>query len=239
MYDRVPDLELAIYWCVAAKNSLINVYGFSPNKLVFGRNPALPTVHSDIPPAQNHSTISSIISQILQVLHSARKAFIQQELCERLRRTPSKIPDLGHFASGDSVYYKCNSSKKWHGPVTVLGRDAQQYLLKHGGIYVRVDPCHLQLAESESQLDNNLTPIESESFPSNPQELILPSSDSEEEETPPNVSGSPLPMSPPATPAQLLALQPHLTPPPAPPDPVADSPAPPFAPPPFYPFHPH
>ncbi|MCP3851495.1 MAG: hypothetical protein GY694_14810, partial [Gammaproteobacteria bacterium] len=35
-------------------------------------------------------------------------------------------------------------SQIWHGPATVLGKDAQNYLLKHGGVYVRVHPCRLQ-----------------------------------------------------------------------------------------------
>ena len=46
MNDGVHELELAIHWCVAAKNSLQNVYGYSPNQLVFGRNPNYPAVYS-------------------------------------------------------------------------------------------------------------------------------------------------------------------------------------------------
>ena len=34
--DSQCDLELAVHWGIAAKNSLMNVYGFSPNELVFG-----------------------------------------------------------------------------------------------------------------------------------------------------------------------------------------------------------
>ena len=188
------------------------------------------------------------VTSIMQLLHaffSARGNIVRIDSCTddsiRISLTVAirliGAPVNRYTPSGDNVYYKRNSSKEWHGPATVLGRDAQQYLLKHGGIYVRVHPCHLQLAESESQLDSNLTSTESESFPSNPQKIISPSSDSEEEETPSNVSGPPSPMSPPATPAHLLALQPHPTPPPVPPDLIADSPAPPFAAsPPFPPY---
>ena len=42
MNDGVHELALAIHWCVAAKNSLENVYGYSPNQLVFARNPNYP-----------------------------------------------------------------------------------------------------------------------------------------------------------------------------------------------------
>ena len=33
------QLEVAVAWSLSAKNCLKNVYGFSPNQLVFGRNP--------------------------------------------------------------------------------------------------------------------------------------------------------------------------------------------------------
>ena len=42
-------LEIALAWAVNAKNSLHNVYGYSPNQIVFGRNPNLPSVIDDKP----------------------------------------------------------------------------------------------------------------------------------------------------------------------------------------------
>ena len=45
------SLEIALAWAVNAKNSLHNVYGYSPNQLVFGRNPNLPSVINDKSPA--------------------------------------------------------------------------------------------------------------------------------------------------------------------------------------------
>ena len=43
MEDAGCDLELVLSWAVAAKNSLKNVNGFSPNQLVLGENPNFPT----------------------------------------------------------------------------------------------------------------------------------------------------------------------------------------------------
>ena len=150
MSDGISDLELAIHWCVAAKNSLLNVYGFCPNQLVFGYNPAYPAVHADRPPAQNQSTVSEHIAKNLQALHAARKSFVKQESCEKLRRALSrKTRNIPHFVNGDSVYFKRNDSGVWHGPAKVLGKDAQQYLLKHGGLYVRVHPCRMQLTTED------------------------------------------------------------------------------------------
>ena len=38
------SLETGVAWSIAAKNSLKNVYGFSPNQTVFGKKPNFPNV---------------------------------------------------------------------------------------------------------------------------------------------------------------------------------------------------
>ena len=43
MEDCKTDLSIALSWGVSAKNSLKNVNGLSPNQLVFGSNPNLPS----------------------------------------------------------------------------------------------------------------------------------------------------------------------------------------------------
>ena len=76
-------LEIALAWAVNAKNSLHNVYGYSPNQLVFGRNPNLPSVINDKPPALEGTTSSEVVAKNL---NEARKAFIENEASEKLRR---------------------------------------------------------------------------------------------------------------------------------------------------------
>ena len=49
MADTDCSLEIALAWAVNAKNSLHSVYGYSPNQLVFGRNPNLPSCFNDKP----------------------------------------------------------------------------------------------------------------------------------------------------------------------------------------------
>ena len=67
-------LEIALAWAVNAKNSLHNVYGYSPNQLVFGRNPNLPSVINDKPPGLEGTTSSEVVAKNLNALHEARKA---------------------------------------------------------------------------------------------------------------------------------------------------------------------
>ena len=44
MLDVGCSLEVALAWCISAKNSLLNSCGYSPNQLVFGYNPNFPSV---------------------------------------------------------------------------------------------------------------------------------------------------------------------------------------------------
>ena len=150
MNDNSCSIQIALCWALAAKNSLTNVYGFSPNQLVFGRNTNLPSVHNDLLPAQNTPT-SEYIQTNLQALHTARKAFIEQESSEKLRRAlnrQTRSYSDNVFKNGDMVYFYRNNSKEWHGPAKVLGTDGQQCLLKNGGMYIRVHPCRMQLYNS-------------------------------------------------------------------------------------------
>ena len=143
------DFDIAVAWCVNAKNSLANCHGFSPYQLAMGRNPVLPAVQDDKPPALTTKPANEIIRQNLNALHSARVAFTESEYSEKIRRalshnvrTYSDTPIL----SGDSVYYKRNDQTKWIGPAVVLGKDGQQVLVKHGSYYIRVHPCRIQLS---------------------------------------------------------------------------------------------
>ena len=151
--DGDCSLEVAISWAVAAKNALSSVYGFSPNMLVFGRNPHFPSAFSNKPPANNPTCLSDYVAENLNAMHQARKAFVQQEAAERLRRAlnrKSRTYANVVYNQGDQVYYWRNDQADCHGPAVVIGRDGQQILLKHGGVYIRVHPCRMQLCEAYS-----------------------------------------------------------------------------------------
>ena len=152
-------VDIALHWAVAAKNSLTNVYGFSPNVLVFGRNPNYPSAFLNKPPANNTTCVSEIVAQNLNAMHSARKAFIEQESAERLRRALNrKVRNYSEqvFCLGDKVYFWRNNNLEWHGPAIVIGKDRQQILIKHGGSYIRVHPCRLQHCQQEDSTVNKM-----------------------------------------------------------------------------------
>ena len=146
------SIENALVWAVSAKNALANNLGFSPNQLVFGRNPNLPSILTAELPALRAKTSSELIAEHLNALHSARRAFIQSESCRKIksalrhqtRTTSSKV-----FNNGDVIYYKRNSDIDWHGPGTIIGIDGKVVVVRHGGNILRVSPCHITKAKKE------------------------------------------------------------------------------------------
>ena len=147
--ERQCDLEIALCWAIHAKNSLSNVHGFSPYQIAIGYTPKMPCVLEASPPALE-TTSNDIVLRNLKAIESSRKAFIEAESKEKIKRALKsnlRTSNNQKYVSGDIVFYKRNDSKRWKGPAKVLGTDSQQVLLKHGGIYVRVHKCRLMLAE--------------------------------------------------------------------------------------------
>ena len=148
--DTSCDLEVALAWAISAKNSLKNVHGFSPNQLVFGRNPNYPNVCDNSLPALEGRTTSEMVADNLNAMHSARHQYIKSESSDKLRRAlrhqKRTYSDI-KYTTGDLVYYKREGANQWRGPGTVIGQDGQQVLVRHSSSLVRVHPCRLQLIQ--------------------------------------------------------------------------------------------
>ena len=122
MSDIKCTIEVALSWAVCAKNALQNVNGFSPNQLVFGRNPNFPCVLHDKPPALEGQTCSEVVADNLNAMHTVRKAFVEDESNEKIRRAlRHNIHTSGDtkYFTGDMVYFKSDDCPKWRGPGTV------------------------------------------------------------------------------------------------------------------------
>jgi len=147
--DTKCSTEVALAWAVSARNALSNFSGYSPNQLVFGRNPVFPNVSEGNPPALDEPEVSEIVKENLCAMHSAREDFIRKESDERIKRALRHNVRESFFEdiqTGSEVFYKRADSHKWHGPGIVIGRDGKQVLVKHGGVYVRVHSCRLNRA---------------------------------------------------------------------------------------------
>lgn len=134
------DLETKLAWACMAKNSLQMVYGYSPNQLVFGKNPKLPNVATDGPPSWEKGTEGETLRTHLNALHSARQAFIKSESCQKLKiALKSKIRANSEvYEHGDVVYYKRDSDGRWLGPGKVIFQDGRVIFVRQGSNFVRV-----------------------------------------------------------------------------------------------------
>ena len=84
--DTHCSFEIALAWAISAKNTLHSVHGFSPNQLVFGRNPNLPSFLNDKLPALEGVSTSEVVASNPNDTYAARKHFIKCESLEKLRR---------------------------------------------------------------------------------------------------------------------------------------------------------
>ena len=150
------SLEVALGWCLSAKNVLLNSYGY-PNQLVFGFNPNFPSVMDNKLPALRGRTSSEVIASHLNALHSARRRFIETEADDKLRRAlrhKMRTTISFQYQTGDRVYYKKGESCFWKGPGTVIGYDNKQVFARHGGSYLRINPCNLQHIKMPTKFNN-------------------------------------------------------------------------------------
>ena len=163
--DTNCSVEVALTWAISAKNALANVYGFSPNQLVYGRNPNFPSVLIDKLPAldevsnNNGDIASKMLLENLNALHSARRAFISAESSEKIKRAlvrKTRTATSLVYENGESVYYKRDGEPAWKGPGTVIGKDGSVVVVKHGSSTVRVHPSRLMHENSEFAI--NTTP---------------------------------------------------------------------------------
>jgi len=141
MEESGCSIESATAWATSSKNTLSNNDGYSANILVFGRNPSFPSVLSDKLPALTAENLACTVEENLCAMRSARKAFVEAESSEKLKRALShnvRGNTEVKYDTGDKVFFKRNEQKRWLGPAIVIGQDGKQIIVKYGGETVRV-----------------------------------------------------------------------------------------------------
>lgn len=162
--DQCPStpVEVLLAWASNAKNSLQMQNGFSSYQIIFGRNPRLPNVMEDQLPALDGKTTSETLATHLNSLHAARRAFVEAETSERVRRalrTQVRTSEE-RFTHGDRVFYKRECSDKWLGPARVVFQDGKVIFVRHGGVFIRVSPNRLKKAKKVDTSQEEARPQE-------------------------------------------------------------------------------
>ena len=152
-YPGVSD-EVLLGWANMAKNSMAMVYGYSSNQLVFGCNPKLPNIVNGGLPALEGKTFSETLAKHLNVLHDARRAFIESENSERIRKALSRKICTNNtvYENGDIVWYRRRN--KWMGPGKVVFQDGKVIFVRHGAVLVRVSANRIIRKGEEYTKDN-------------------------------------------------------------------------------------
>ena len=174
------DLEAKLAWAGMAKNSLQMVYGYSPNQLVFGQNPKLPNVVQDGPGSWESITSSETIAKHLNLLHAARKGFLQSESCQKLKTAlKAKIRCMEYiYQQGDIVYYKRAKDGRWMGPGKVVFQDGKVIFVRNGANLIRVSVNRIVKAGTELSKKVLAREAELTSKPDSDIEELLPTPDS-------------------------------------------------------------
>ena len=149
------DLDTALPWAVCAKNTLSNVSGYSPNILVYGRNPNEPSILSDSIPALEPCTTSEFVKNNLSIRLAARKAFVAADSSERIRRAlrmKLRTSNNTVVRNGDAVFYRRLNSPGWKGPGSVIGSEGKFVVVRHGGQIYRVPLCHVLPIDEANKL---------------------------------------------------------------------------------------
>ena len=153
-------LDVALAYACNAKNCLQMWNGFSSFQLVFGKNPRLPDVFNATLPELEGKTHSELIAMHLNVLQSAKEAFLKSQACQKIKmalkyRIRAKMEK---YETGDKVYFKDEKFSKWQGPGTVIGQDKQVVFVRHGNVYRRVPTCRLKKKNNviiDNEVDSN------------------------------------------------------------------------------------
>ena len=141
--DTNCEVQIALAWAVAARNAFYNNSGVSPNQLVFGFNPSLPTIYdSKLPGSSLEDASTDIVRKNSVARAKAREIFIKYEANERIRkalRHNIRNTEMEKVKEGDKVLYR-RKDNKWHGPgkVTHIDLRAKTVTVNHGGYLIKV-----------------------------------------------------------------------------------------------------
>ena len=65
-----------------------NVHGFSPNQLVFRKNPCFPKICDDLLPALENETTGKIVVKNVYAFHKARQNYTKKKSSSKIKHGP-------------------------------------------------------------------------------------------------------------------------------------------------------
>ena len=155
--DKNIKFEDALAKAVYAKNTMINVNGFSPAQILTGRQPRLPgATNNNKPPEDETEVGSKTVLDRLKTMQMARDAFMKVDNGSRLKKAMQVAPSpLEHYPPGTVVYYRFGNDNRWHGPARTVGQENKVILIRHGGHIIATSQTRVFKAPSRGQMEEN------------------------------------------------------------------------------------
>ena len=133
------DIQTSINHAAFAKNSEVNVSGFSPLQVIMGQNPSFPGL-AEANEASCNFDSSSKIMRALKNIDNVRVKYRENDCNEKLKKTRSQRINPcveKHYDMGEPVIFRDSKRKEWkHG--TALVRYGKTLYLKFGNWLRRV-----------------------------------------------------------------------------------------------------
>ena len=170
--DEEVELGIALRWVVSARNCLVNNGGFSPNQLVFGKNPFLPSLmgeKSSSPASREEGLEEGMVRETLNAMHKARETFIKNESCNKIRIALNKKVrehKLEEAKVGNEVFYKREGEKEWRGPAIVIAVAGKTVVVKHGDSLREIARVHVTRIQGKSPSKEGISEAEKDGYSS-------------------------------------------------------------------------
>ena len=152
--DPSMKFEDALAKAVYARNTMINVNGFSPAQILAGKQPRLPGATNDNDPSQDEiETTSQTVFDHIKGLQVAKKAFIKTD-CGNKLKTAMEVREspLVHYPVGTMVHYKFGNDQRWHGPGRIVGQENKVVLIRHGGHIISTSQTRVYKSPGQEQM---------------------------------------------------------------------------------------
>ena len=130
MEDSNCSAEMALSWAISAKNTLCGHNGYSPNQLVFGKNPSFPNILDNDLPALEEKPFTLTVANNLNVMHKSREAFIKVESSEKIKRA---LKHNIRTTNDDAPFYFIDNNQ---GQAVWINADSQGHALIFPGTLI-------------------------------------------------------------------------------------------------------